>query len=83
MAAGNGLETAKTLGGWSDYQTRFQSTLKHTRGALGHRQRGLPRRNATEGIAAHVCQRLTSQLSRVDRTNPGPDDGQEILSKIG
>jgi len=30
-----------------------------------------------------VFQRLTGQLSRIDRTNPGPDDGQEILSKIG
>jgi len=30
-----------------------------------------------------VFERQACQLSRIDRTNSGPDDGQEILSKIG
>ena len=62
---------------------------EETRGGRGHRRRGFASSDHVRGTGARTVRyglpspvRTLQQSSGVGRTNPGPDDRQEILSKL-
>src|SRR3989442_328201 len=58
---------------------------RHTLGdGKRHRRRGLSRRHAKmlRPVDRRGAKRIADELTRVDRANTGPDDGQEIVSKL-
>jgi hypothetical protein len=61
--------------------------VRHGDGRFACRETGVPRtfRSAVAGIRGRVHdigERTTDQRSGVNGSDTGPDDGQEILSKI-
>jgi hypothetical protein len=51
--------------------------VRHCDGRLAGREAGVAR-----AFSYNVGERAADQRSSVDRSDTGPDDGQEILSKI-
>jgi hypothetical protein len=72
---------------WPDDKTAAQSRRQRVRRSFGHGGRCFPRGDDPErigfGRVAIACDRAPDQRSRVDRTNGGLGDGQEIVSKAG